>query len=108
MKNMRDIMKQAQKMQANMAKVQEELVNETVEASSGGGAVKVIASGNLEIREIRINPEAVDPDDVPFIEEMVLVAVNDALRQAQDLASRRMQDAAGPLGGMGGMGGLGF
>lgn len=108
MKNMRDIMKQAQKMQENMAKAQAELANETVEASAGGGAVKVVATGGLEIREIHIDPDAVDPADMQFVEEMVLVAVNDALRQAQELSARRMQEVAGPLaGGLGGAG-LGF
>ena len=106
--NMNAMMKQVQKMQADMAKAQEELKNEVVEASSGGGMVTVKVSGDLEIREVRIDPEAVDPDDVELLQDMVLAAVNEAVRAAQELAASKLNAAAGGLGGPGGLGGLGL
>jgi|SRR5919107_471631 DNA-binding YbaB/EbfC family protein len=106
--NMNAMLKQVQKMQADMAKAQEELKNEVVEASSGGGMVTVKVSGDLEIREIRIDPEAVDPDDVELLQDMVLAAVNEAVRAAQELAASKMNAAAGGLAGPGGLGGLGL
>ena len=106
--NMNQMMKQVQKMQADMAKAQEELKNEVVEASSGGGMVTVKVSGDLEVREVRIDPEAVDPDDVELLQDMVLAAVNEAIRAAQELAASKMNAAAGGLAGPGGLGGLGL
>jgi len=106
--NMNAMLKQVQKMQADMAKAQEELKNEIVEASSGGGMVTVKVSGDLEIREIRIDPEAVDPEDVELLQDMVLAAVNEAVRSAQELAATKMNAAAGGLAGPGGLGGLGL
>ena len=106
--NMNAMLKQVQKMQADMAKAQEELKNEVVEASSGGGMVTVKVSGDLEIREVRIDPEAVDPDDVELLQDMVLAAVNEAVRSAQELAATKMNAAAGGLAGPGGLGGLGL
>ena len=106
--NMNAMLKQVQKMQADMAKAQEELKNEVVEASSGGGMVTVKVSGDLEVREIRIDPEAVDPDDAELLQDMVLAAVNEALRSAQELAASRLGAATGGLGGPGGLGGLGL
>ena len=91
-----------------MAKAQEELKNEVVEASAGGGMVTVKVSGDLEIREIRIDPEAVDPDDVELLQDMVLAAVNEAVRAAQELAANKLNAAAGGLAGPGGLGGLGL
>ena len=85
--NMNAMLKQVQKMQADMAKAQEELKNEVVEASSGGGMVTVKVSGDLEVREVRIDPEAVDPDDVELLQDMVLAAVNEGVRAAQELAA---------------------
>ncbi len=76
--NMNAMLKQVQKMQADMAKAQEELKNEVVEASAGGGMVTVKVSGDLEVKEIRIDPEAVDPEDVELLQDMVLAAVNEA------------------------------
>ena len=99
--NMNAMLKQVQKMQADMAKAQEELKNEVVEASAGGGMVTVKISGDLELRELRIDPEAVDPDDVELLQDMVLAAVNEALRSAQELAASKMDQAAGGLGGLG-------
>ncbi len=106
--NMNAMLKQVQKMQADMAKAQEELKNEIVEASSGGGMVTVKVSGDLEVREIRIDPEAVDPDDAELLQDMVLAAVNEAVRSAQELAATKMNAAAGGLAGPGGLGGLGL
>jgi DNA-binding YbaB/EbfC family protein len=106
--NMNAMLKQVQKMQADMAKAQEELKNEVVEASAGGGMVTVKISGDLEIREVRIDPEAVDPDDADLLQDMVLAATNEAIRSAQEVAARKMNDAAGGLAGPGGLGGLGL
>lgn len=102
------MMKQVQKMQAEMAKAQEELANEVVEASVGGGMVTVKVTGALEVKEISIAPAAIDPDDKELLEDMVLAAVNEALRSAQALADQRMGSAMGPMGGMPGLGGLGL
>ena len=95
-------------MQADMAKAQEELKNEVVEASAGGGMVTVKISGDLELKELRIDPEAVDPEDVELLQDMVLAAVNEAMRSAQELAASKMNAATGGLGGAGGLGGLGL
>ena len=100
------LMKQAQQMQEQMLQAQEKLKDETVEASAGGGMVKVTMGGDLTLRSITIDPEAVDPEDVELLQEMVQAAVNDALRSAQDLAGSKMGDATGGLGGAGGLGGL--
>jgi nucleoid-associated protein EbfC len=102
--NMNQILKQAQQMQAEMAKAQEQLKNELVEASAGGGMVKVTMTGDMQLREITISPEAVDPEDVDLLQDMVTAAVNEAMRSAQELASSRMGGIAG-LGG-GGLPGL--
>jgi DNA-binding YbaB/EbfC family protein len=106
--NMNAMLKQVQKMQADMAKAQEELKNEVVEASAGGGMVTVKISGDLEVRELRIDPEAVDPDDAELLQDMVLAAVNEGIRAAQELAATKMNAAAGGLAGPGGLGGLGL
>ncbi|HEB84150.1 MAG TPA: YbaB/EbfC family nucleoid-associated protein [Bacteroidetes bacterium] len=97
---MAGLLKQAQKMQEQMLKAQEELAELEVTASSGGGMVTVRANGKAEILEIRINPEAVDPEDVEMLEDLVVAAVNEALRQAQAAAADHMAKAAGPLAGM--------
>jgi DNA-binding YbaB/EbfC family protein len=94
---MQQAMKQVQKAQAEMARVTEELVNDTVDASAGGGMVKVVMSGDLQVRSVVIDPAAVDPDDVPMLEDMVTAAVNEAIRAAQDLANRKMSGAMGGL-----------
>ena len=85
-----NIMKQAQKMQAKMAVVQEELKNEELEASAGGGTVKVQITGDLVIKSITIDPSAVDPEDVELLQDMTTAAVNEAIRSAQELQQRRM------------------
>jgi hypothetical protein len=91
------MMKQVQEMQRKMAQAQEELAVETVEASAGGGMVTVVITGALEVREVRIKPEAVDPDDVEMLQDLVTAAVNEALRAAQDLASRKLGGATGGI-----------
>ena len=92
------MMKQVQQMQADMARVQEELAHETVEASAGGGMVSVTATGSGEIKAITIAPEAIDPDDPELLADMILGAVNEALRSANDLAQSRLGGMAGGLG----------
>src|SRR4029453_10491465 len=92
------MMKQVQQMQAEMMKAQEELADETVEASAGGGMVTVIATGAGEIQKIQIAPEAIDPDDPELLADTILAAVNEALRSANDLAQSRLGGMAGGLG----------
>jgi DNA-binding YbaB/EbfC family protein len=99
--DMNKLLQQAQQMQAQMEQVQEELANEVVDASAGGGMVTVKATGAGEVKEIKIDPKAIDPDDPEFLEDAVLAAVNEALRSAQALAQTR-------LGSMTGLGGLGL
>jgi len=90
MKNMGNMMKQMQKMQKDMTKEQEKLKDETIEATAGGGMVKVIASGEKRILDIQINEEAVDPDDVEMLEDLVLAATNEALTKVDELVNERM------------------
>jgi len=106
--NMNQMLKQVQKMQQDMAAAQEQLKNEEVEASAGGGMVTVKVSGDLEVQGVTIDPEAVDPDDVELLQDMVLAATNEALRSAQQLASQKLGGIAGGLAGPGGLGGLGL
>ena len=104
--NMQALLKQAQKMQQDMMAAQEQLKDETVEASAGGGMVKVVVSGDLVVRSIHIDPDAVDPDDVEMLGDLVLAAVNEGLRSAQELAASKLGGITGGLGG--GAGGLGL
>ena len=104
--NLNQLLKQAQQMQAEMAKAQEQLKDETVEASAGGGMVKVTMTGDMQLREITISPEAIDPEDPELLQDMVTAAVNEALRSAQELAASRMGGITGGLGGPGGLPGL--
>ena len=104
--NMQQLLKQAQKMQEDMMAAQESLKDETVDASAGGGMVTVTVTGDLEIKSIKIDPEAVDPEDVELLQDMVLAAVNEGVRSAQELAAEKMSGIAGGLGG--GLGGLGL
>jgi DNA-binding YbaB/EbfC family protein len=98
---MNALMKQAQQMQTDMLEAQEKLKDEVVEASAGGGMVKVKMGGDLTLREISIDPEAIDPEEAEMLQEMVQAAVNEALRAAQELASSKMGGiAGGDLGGM--------
>ena len=96
------LMKQAQQMQAEMLEAQEKLKDEVVEASAGGGMVKVKMGGDLTLREIVIDPEAIDPEDADLLQEMVQAAVNEGLRAAQELANSKLGGiAGGDLGGLG-------
>jgi DNA-binding YbaB/EbfC family protein len=106
--NMNQMLKQVQQMQDEMLKAQEALKDEVVEASAGGGTVTVKVSGDLQIREVTIDPDAVDPEDVEMLQDLVLAATNEALRSAQELAAQKMGAATGGLGGPGGLGGLGL
>jgi len=100
-KNVNKMMQQVQQMQAEMQKAQEELANETVTASAGGGAVKATMTGGLDLVELEIDPEVLDPDDVEMLQDLVLAAVNEALTSAQELASKRLGGITGGLGDMG-------
>src|SRR4029453_890710 len=92
------MMEQVQQMQAEMMKAQEELANETVEASAGGGMVTVPATGGGELQKIVIAPEAIDPDDPELLADTILAAVNEALRSANDLAQSRLGGGGGGPG----------
>jgi DNA-binding YbaB/EbfC family protein len=95
------MLEQVQQMQGQMQKAQEELKNETVQASAGGGMVTVTATGAGEITEIKIDPKAIDPADPELLEDMVLAAVNEALRSSQSLVEAKLGPALGGLHGMG-------
>ncbi len=97
MKGMGNMMKQAQKLQSQMMKLQEELADKTVESSSGGGMVTVVANGRQQIVSIQIENEVVDPDDVDMLQDLVLAAVNDALAKAQEMVSSEMGKLTGGL-----------
>jgi DNA-binding YbaB/EbfC family protein len=108
--NMQQMLRQVQKMQADMARAQEELAAAEVAASAGGGMVSVRVSGALVVKEIRIDPAAIDPDDPELLADMVLAAVNEGLRAAQELAAQKMGGATAglDLGALGGLGLPGF
>ena len=101
------IAKMAQQMQAQMAQAQEELREKTLEATAGGGAVRVVITGAQEVRTIEIDPDAVDPDEVEMLQDLILTAVNDAIARSKELERERMGAIAGGMGipGMPGMGG---
>ena len=107
MPNMQQMMAQVQKMQKDMELAQEQLKDEVVESSAGGGMVTVTVSGALEVREIKIDPGAVDPEDVEILADMVTAAVNEALRKAQELAESKLGGATAGLD-LGNLGGLGL
>ena len=88
--NMSNLMKQAQKFQNQMAKLQEELGDKTVEASAGGGMVTVVANGRQELLSIKIDPEVIDPDDVEMLQDLILAAVSDGLTRAKDMVNEEM------------------
>ena len=100
--NMGNMMKQFQKMQKDVEKVQEQLGDMTVEATSGGGAVKVIVTGNKEIRDIELKPEIVDPDDIEMLKDLIIAAVNEGIRKAEDMSNNEMAKVTG-AGGIPGM-----
>ncbi|MFZ0135292.1 MAG: YbaB/EbfC family nucleoid-associated protein [Desulfobacterales bacterium] len=98
MKGMGNMMKQAQKLQAKMLRLQEELAEKTIETSAGGGMVKVVANGKQQIVAIQIEKEVVDPEDVDMLQDLVLAAVNDALAKSQEMVSSEMAKLTGGLG----------
>ena len=100
-KNVNKMMQQVQQMQAEMQKAQEELAVETVTASVGGGAVKATMTGGLELVDLEINPEVVDPEDVEGLQDLVIAAVNESINSAQEMASKRLGGITGGLGDMG-------
>jgi len=103
MGNMNNMIKQAQKMQKDMMKVQEELEQRQIETSAGGGAVTVVVTGKKELVSINIKPEVVDPEDVEMLEDLILAAVNEAIRKAEEMVSGEMSKLTGGLGLPGGL-----
>ena len=102
--NMNNLMKQAQKMQKQMEEAQKELETKEVEAAAGGGAVKAKVNGKKELVSITIDPDAVDPDDVEMLEDMIVAAVNEAMREMDNVSQASMSKITGGLGGFGGFG----
>ncbi|MCD8088488.1 MAG: YbaB/EbfC family nucleoid-associated protein [Oscillospiraceae bacterium] len=101
--NQAAMMKQAQKMQQDLIKMQAELEEQTYTAASGGGVVKATVSGKRELTEVIIDPEAVDPEDVEMLQDLIVAAVNEALRKAEEASNQSMSRITGNLGGLGGM-----
>ena len=95
--NMQNMIRQAQKMQADMMKAQEELESKSYEAAAGGGVVKAVGSGKKEVTSVTIDPEAVDPDDVEMLQDLIVAAVNEALRKANDDANTQMSKLTGGM-----------
>ena len=95
--NMNSVIKQAQKMQEEMERVQQETEEEQVEATSGGGAVKVVVNGKKELISIKLDPDAVDPDDVETLEDLIMAAVNEGVKKAEEMMSERMGAITGGL-----------
>ncbi len=95
--NLNKMLKEAQALQAKMAKAQEALGNEIVEATAGGGAVKVVMTGHLHVQSVEIAPDVVDPDDIEMLQDLVASAVNEAIGKAQDLAQQRMGALTGGM-----------
>jgi nucleoid-associated protein EbfC len=99
--DMNKMMEQVQQMQSQMQQAQEELKNETVQATAGGGMVTVTATGDGEIKEIKIDPKAIDPNDPEMLEDMIVAAVNEAIRSAHALVEAKLGPALGGLSGLG-------
>jgi hypothetical protein len=97
MKGMGKMMKQAQQLQSKMLKLQEEMAEKTVEATAGGGMVKVVANGKQQVVSMQIEREVVDPDDVEMLQDLILAAVNDALSKSQEMVSEKMSQLTGGL-----------
>jgi len=95
--NMSKMLKQAQKIQQEMAKLQEELKERTVDASAGGGVVEVTVNGKQELLAIKINPEVVDPEDIEMLQDLILAAVNEGLRKSQEMVAEEMSKITGGL-----------
>ncbi len=103
------MMQQMQQMQAEMAKAQEELENETVTVTAGGGAMSIVITGHQRILSIEIDPDAVDPDDLEMLQDMLVAGINAAIEQSQALSAERMEGVTGDMGGLNDMlGGLGL
>jgi len=96
--NMNNLMKQAQKMQQQMQEAQEELAQKSFEVSSGGGAIKIVITGTKEIKEIKLSSDVVDPQDVEMLEDLLLSAINEAFRQADEIANKEMGKFTGGMG----------
>ena len=97
MKGMANMMKQAQKLQAQMLKLQEEMAEKTVETTSGGGMVKVVANGRQKVVSIQIEKEVVDPEDVEMLQDLILAAINDALAKSQEMVTEEMSKLTGGM-----------
>ncbi|HHY63132.1 MAG: YbaB/EbfC family nucleoid-associated protein [Bacillota bacterium] len=95
--NMKKMMKQVQKMQEDMERVQQELAEERIETTAGGGVVRAVVNGHQEVLEIHIDPAVVDPDDVDMLEDLVVAACNEALRKAKELAEQRLAKVTGNI-----------
>lgn len=95
--NMQQIMAEAQKMQDQLAEAEENLKDERIDASAGGGTVKVTVTGDMRLESITIDPEALDPDDVEFLQDMIIAAVNEGLRGAEEAANKQMGSIAGGM-----------
>jgi DNA-binding YbaB/EbfC family protein len=98
MKDMNKMLKQVQRLQADMAKLQEELKERVVEATAGGGAVRVEVTGGQELRSITLRPEVVDPEDIEMLQDLIVAAVNEGLRRSQELVREEMMRLTGGLG----------
>ena len=97
-RNQMQMMKQAQKMQENLMKMQEELQAKEYEATAGGGVIKAVCGGDRELKSITIDPEAVDPEDVEMLQDLIIVAVNEGLRQIDEISNSEMSKLTGGLG----------
>ena len=97
MKNMASMMKQAQKLQAKMMKLQEEMAEKTVESAAGGGMVKAVANGRQQIVSVSIEKEVVDPEDIDMLQDLILAAVNDALAKSQEMVTAEMSKLTGGM-----------
>lgn len=95
--NMNHMLKQAQKMQEQMMKMQEEMENKTYEAAAGGGAVKVVLDGKRELKEVILSPEVVDPDDIEMLQDLIVAAVNEAMRKVEEDSSAQLGSITGSL-----------
>jgi hypothetical protein len=101
--NMNNLMKQAQKMQKQMTDMQEKLAEESLEVSSGGGAVKIVINGEKQITELVISPDAIDPDDAEMLQDLIMSAVNEAIRQMDEHVNAKMSKITGGMGGLPGI-----
>ncbi len=96
--NMNSLMKQAQKMQESMAKAQEELEKKELEVTAGGGAIKIKINGKKEIQDIELSPDVVDPDDIEMLQDLIISAVNEAIRQVEEMSNNEMGKLTGGMG----------